>query len=111
MRLSLARTIDSATSDPEQLRNAIYELARQKLQQLVHDDPAERTRLMHPLEVAIAGVEAHSKVGKRGNLAAPVAAGYLRPPGSNAAGAPTISDTIAADVLTGPLIRDLGWDS
>jgi hypothetical protein len=59
--LVLARTIDSVKSDPEQLRSAIYELARQKLQQLSDDDPAEKARLMHALEVAIAGVEGHMK--------------------------------------------------
>ena len=55
--LVLARTIESAKTDPEQLRGAIYELARQKLQQLSHDDPSEKARLMQALEVAIAGVE------------------------------------------------------
>jgi len=57
--LVLARTIESAKTDPEQLRGAIYELARQKLQQLSHDDPSEKARLMQALEVAIAGVEDH----------------------------------------------------
>jgi hypothetical protein len=59
--LVLARTIDAVKSDPEQLRSAIYELARQKLQQLSDDDPTEKARLMHALEVAIAGVEGHMK--------------------------------------------------
>lgn len=61
--LVLARTIDSVKSDPEQLRSAIYELARQKLQQLSEQEPAEKARLMHALEVAIAGVESHMKDG------------------------------------------------
>lgn len=59
--LVLARTIDSVNSDPQQLRSAVYELARQKLQQLTHDDPTEKERLMKALEVAIEGVEAHTK--------------------------------------------------
>ncbi|WLB06843.1 hypothetical protein QIH87_32740 [Bradyrhizobium elkanii] len=59
--LVLARTIDSVSSDPQQLRSAVYELARQKLQQLAHEDPAEKQRLMQALEVAIEGVEAHTK--------------------------------------------------
>lgn len=59
--LVLARTIDAVKADPEQLRSAIYELARQKLQQLSDDNPAEKARLMHALEVAIAGVEGHMK--------------------------------------------------
>ncbi|MHC2335708.1 hypothetical protein [Bradyrhizobium sp. USDA 4454] len=44
--LVLARTIDSVNSDPQQLRTAIYELARQKPQQLAHQDPREKARLM-----------------------------------------------------------------
>jgi hypothetical protein len=61
--LVLARTIESAKSDPEQMRGAIYELARHKLQQLSHDDPTENARLMQALDVAIAGVENHMKGG------------------------------------------------
>jgi hypothetical protein len=59
--LVLARTIDGLTKDPEQLRGAIYELAREKLIQLAHDDPGEKARLMRALEVAIVGVESHAK--------------------------------------------------
>ncbi|QOZ38216.1 hypothetical protein XH92_29950 [Bradyrhizobium sp. CCBAU 53421] len=58
--LVLARTIDSVSSDPQQLRSAVYELARQKLQQLAHEDPKEKQRLMQALEAAIEGVEAHT---------------------------------------------------
>jgi hypothetical protein len=61
--LVLARTIESAKSDPEQMRGAIYELARHKLQQLSHDNPTEKARLMQALDVAIAGVENHMKGG------------------------------------------------
>jgi len=57
--LVLARTIDGLTKDPEQLRGAVYELAREKLLQLAHDDPSEKARLMGALEVAIVGVESH----------------------------------------------------
>src|SRR5882757_6151040 len=59
--LVLARTIDSVSSDPQQLRSAVYELARQKLQQLAHEEPKEKERLMLALEVAIEGVEAHTR--------------------------------------------------
>ncbi|MCC8968548.1 hypothetical protein H8A95_41295, partial [Bradyrhizobium sp. Pear76] len=59
--LVLSRTIDSVRSDPQQLRSAVYELARQKLQQLSHEDPQEKQRLMQALEVAIEGVEAHTR--------------------------------------------------
>ncbi|WP_063781890.1 hypothetical protein [Bradyrhizobium viridifuturi] len=58
--LVLARTIDSVSSDPQQLRSAVYELARQKLRQLAHEDPGEKVRLMQALEAAIEGVEAHT---------------------------------------------------
>jgi hypothetical protein len=60
--LVLARTIDAVRADPEQLRGAIYELARQKLrEQFNGEDASEITRLTAALEVAIQGVEAHSK--------------------------------------------------
>jgi hypothetical protein len=58
--LVLARTIDDITKDPERLRGAVYELAREKLLQLAHEDSGEKDRLMGALEVAIAGVEAHA---------------------------------------------------
>jgi hypothetical protein len=57
-----ARTIDSIRADPEQLRGAIYELARQKLrEQFTGEDASEMARLTAALEIAIQGVEAHSK--------------------------------------------------
>jgi hypothetical protein len=60
--LVLARTIDSIRADPEQLRGAIYELARQKLrEQFMDENPSEIVRLTAALEVAIQGVEAHSR--------------------------------------------------
>lgn len=68
--LVLARTIDSIKTDPEQLRHAIYELARQKLQeQFTYEDAAEAKRLMAALEIAIQGVETHSKKHEHGKLA------------------------------------------
>jgi hypothetical protein len=60
--LVLARTIDLIKADPKQFRGAIYELARQKLrEQFTHEDPSQIARLTAALEVAIQGVEAHSK--------------------------------------------------
>lgn len=59
--LVLARTIDSLQSNPDQLRSAVYDLARHKLAQLSHDSPSDKDRLMQALEVAIAGVEAHTR--------------------------------------------------
>jgi hypothetical protein len=69
--LVLARTIDGLTKDPEQLRAAVYELAREKLQQLAHDEPSEKARLMRALEVAIVGVESHESKYAAGRLALP----------------------------------------
>lgn len=76
--LVLARTIESISSDPELLRNAVYDLARQKLQELAHD-PIEKKRLMDALEIAIAGVEAHTKgVKDEKKQLVPSIAGYLQ---------------------------------
>src|SRR6516164_761643 len=63
--LVLARTIDSIKNDPSQLRNAIYELARVKLQkealgQYPQMSILELRRLMLALETAIERVETHS---------------------------------------------------
>ena len=76
--LVLARTIDSVASDPQQLRSAVYELARQKLQQLAHDDPVEKERLMQALEVAIEGVEAHTKSNPVEKFPVPSTTRYLQ---------------------------------
>lgn len=60
--LVLARTIESIKSDPEQLRGAVYELARQKLrEQFSHEDAAQVPQLTAALEVAIQGVEEHAR--------------------------------------------------
>jgi hypothetical protein len=69
--LVLARTIDAVSGDPEQLRSAVYELARHKLQQLSAADPAEKARLMHALEVAIVGVESHVTTSGQQSLPRP----------------------------------------
>ena len=60
--LVLARTIESIKTDPEQLRSAVYELARQKLrEQFSHEDAAQVRQMMAALEAAIQGVEEHSR--------------------------------------------------
>jgi hypothetical protein len=70
--LVLARTIDSIKNDPEQMRSAVYELARQKLQkQFSYQDAAEIARLREALEIAIQGVETHSKKNELQQLALP----------------------------------------
>ena len=71
--LVLARTIDSIRNDPAQLRNAIYELARVKLQkealgQYPQMSILELRRLMLALETAIERVETHSSQGELGVL-------------------------------------------
>jgi hypothetical protein len=77
--LVLARTIDAMHADPQQLRSAIYELARHKLnEQFTGQDAAEVARLSAALEVAIQGVEAHLE--KNDDLiAAPRSLGIDRP--------------------------------
>ncbi len=58
--LVLSRMIDSVSADPEQLRTAVYELARHKLREQIADEvPDEMIRLDRALEVAIQGVETH----------------------------------------------------
>lgn len=60
--LVIARMIDSAREHPEDLRHAIYNLARYKLQeQLPHASAGEREHTRQALEVAIRGVEAFSE--------------------------------------------------
>lgn len=90
--LVLARTIDSVASDPQQLRSAVYELARQKLQQLAHDDPSEKDRLMQALEVAIEGVEAHTKSNPVEKFPVPSTTRYLQAARPEASTAPAMID-------------------
>jgi hypothetical protein len=60
--LVLSRLIESAQSDPIQLRSSIYQIARIKLQeQLSSESPAEAQRLLQALETAIKGVEEFSQ--------------------------------------------------
>lgn len=80
--LVLSRTIDGLTRDPEQLRGAVYELAREKLLQLAQDDPNEKARLMRALEVAIVGVEAHANKYPADRLALPPRSSAVPPPES-----------------------------
>jgi hypothetical protein len=57
--LVLSRIIDSVENDPEHLRAAVYELARQKLkEQFGSEEAVDMQQLSHSLEVAIQGVEA-----------------------------------------------------
>jgi hypothetical protein len=59
--LVLSRMIDSVKTDPQQLRDTVYELARRKLQeQIVDDGITEVAPLLNALEIAIRGVEESS---------------------------------------------------
>jgi hypothetical protein len=63
--LVLARTIDAVTSDPVQLRNTVYELARTKLLRVAWEQNPplampEASRLMRALDTAIERVEMHA---------------------------------------------------
>jgi hypothetical protein len=119
--LVLARTIDAVNSDPEQLRSAIYELARQKLQQLSDDDPAEKTRLMHALEVAISGVEGHMKGATIEKFPVPSTTALLPGTHPQAAGLAIASsegkplagrrDRYAWDIESQPVRKRLRWAS
>jgi hypothetical protein len=60
--LVIARMIDSLKNNPEDVRQAIYELARYKLQeQLPNANAEEKERSQQALETAIRGVEAFSE--------------------------------------------------
>ena len=59
--LVIARMIDTVNSSPEDMRRAIYDLARYKLQdQFTHTDVREMKRAQQALETAIRGVEQFS---------------------------------------------------
>src|SRR6516162_3543256 len=85
--LVLARTINSIKNNPSQLRNAIYELARVKLQkealgQYPQMSILELRRLMLALEIAIERVETHTSQNELGVLqpAVQLAKGQVRYP-------------------------------
>ena len=60
--LVISRMIDSLKSNPEDMRQAIYELARYKLEEQLPDVTAEeKERTQHALETAIRGVEAFTE--------------------------------------------------
>ena len=70
--LVLARMIDSLKNNPEDMRQAIYELARHKLQEQFPDVSAEeKDRTQQALETAIRGVEAFTEQ-RDGVVAQPV---------------------------------------
>jgi hypothetical protein len=75
--LVLARMIDSVKHDPVQLREAIYELARHKLEEQFMDaDAGEIQRTKNALEVAIRGVEVFFKKDEQVDKLLQQAAGH-----------------------------------
>jgi hypothetical protein len=62
--LVIARMIDLVNSSPEDMRQAVYDLARYKLQeQFTHSDAQHINQTQQALEAAIRGVEEFSKQG------------------------------------------------
>lgn len=60
--LVIARMIDTVTNSPEHMRQAVYDLARYKLQeQFTHADAKDIKRTQQALESAIRGVEEFTK--------------------------------------------------
>jgi hypothetical protein len=60
--LVIARMIETVKADPELMRQAVYDLARHKLQeQLVDSDPTDTQRAERALETAIHSVEEFSR--------------------------------------------------
>lgn len=84
--LVLSRVIDSTRNDPDELRRAIYDLARYKLQeQLADANPQDSAKTQQALEIAIQGVEAFAVKHDSGNLrpiALPFAPQALGPRGT-----------------------------
>jgi hypothetical protein len=73
--LVISRMIDSLKSNPEDMRQAIYELARYKLEEQLPDVTAEeKERTQHALETAIRGVEAFTEQ----NVGIPTSAPHLQ---------------------------------
>lgn len=60
--LVIARILETVKTDPEYMRQVVYDLARHKLQeQFTHADAADVRRLQSALEAAINGVEQFSR--------------------------------------------------
>src|SRR6202048_4430389 len=82
--LVIARMIDSLKNNPEDMRQAIYELARYKLQeQLPNANAEEKERTQQALETAIRGVEAFSE--QHVGILAPALHSRLNGPGTASA--------------------------
>jgi hypothetical protein len=103
--LVIARMIDTVKNDPEHMRQAVYELARYKLQeQLTHLDANDVRRTKHELETAIRGVEEFSR--EQFSIPAPAA-----PPVGGGVGGTHVQDSAAADARPVARPRRLELDS
>lgn len=103
--LVLSRMIASLKDDPSQLRNAIYEFARVKLQQMAWDrspplSVLETRRLMLALETAIERIETASSQHDPSHLRQPVSPLVDAPPDDSRAGNPA-----GAGLLVAPTLR------
>jgi hypothetical protein len=77
--LVLARMMDTLKSNPQDMRQALYELARYKLREQLPDaDAREKERTQQALETAIRGVEAFSE--QRVGILAPALQSQLNGP-------------------------------
>src|SRR5438445_805832 len=94
--LVIARIIETVKADPELMRQAVYDLARHKLQeQLVDSNPTDTQRAKRALETAIHGVEEFSRqqVGLRAPSSVPqLSSALLRNPPLGEAG-PVLSES------------------
>jgi hypothetical protein len=91
--LVLARMIDSLKNNPEDMRQAIYELARHKLQEQFPDVSAEeKDRTQQALETAIRGVEAFTE--QRDGVVAPTRQLQLNSPRAPAARNLVVSELV-----------------
>ncbi|SHJ84881.1 hypothetical protein SAMN05444159_1677 [Bradyrhizobium lablabi] len=97
--LVITRMIDSVKNNPDDMRQAIYDLARYKLQeQFTYADVKDIKRTQQALESAIRGVEAFSR--QHGSITAAV------PPPSGI-GHPDVKEPVSRD-LPPEWIRDVG---
>jgi hypothetical protein len=105
--LVIARTIETLKADPELMRQAVYDLARHKLQeQLVDSNPTDTKCAERALEAAIHGVEEFSRqqVSLRTSSSVPQLSSALprNPPRAEAGPAPSGSSVGLIHPANGP---------
>lgn len=105
--LVLARTIEAIKDDPEHLRQAVYDLARYKLQeQFNHADVPVIKKTQDALETAIAGVEEFAKnqmdVPLLAHIKGQAQPPLPKPPESDYVGAEQLPPILEARVVASP---------